>query len=105
MEENKKKEQSYIQAKNKVKKLKMFYFHLIGYVIMVVLLCYNLVIVEDEYRDFFTWFNITIMIAWGGFIILHALSVFKNKTFFSKKWENKKVQDFINKETKSTKWE
>ena len=105
MYENNKKEQRYIEAKNKVKKLRIFYIHLFGYIILVVLLCYNLWIVEGPYKEFFTWFNTIIMIAWTVFIGLHALNVFKGKTFFSKKWEHKKVQEFINEKTETTRWE
>ncbi|WP_298534587.1 2TM domain-containing protein [uncultured Algibacter sp.] len=103
MEEHK--EQSYIRAKKRVKKLKIFYFHLIGYIVSVVLLCYNLWIVAGPYKDFFIWFNIIIMIAWGIIMVFHALHVFKGKSFFTKNWEEKKVREYMNEKTKTTKWE
>ena len=105
MEKDSNTEQKYIQARKKVKNLKIFYIHLIGYIILVVLLCYNLWIIEGPYKDFFTWFNTIMMISWTVFIGLHALHVFKGITFFSSSWEKKKLKEFMNEENKTNKWE
>lgn len=98
------KEQQYINAKNKVKNVKVFYVHLIGYIILVMLLLYNLYIIDEhnQYANFFTWFNLVIIAAWSVFIFLHGWNVFKGRLFFKKDWEDKKVQEFLDRENKNT---
>ncbi|WP_248722338.1 2TM domain-containing protein [Seonamhaeicola sp. ML3] len=90
----------YSKAKERVKHVKMFYLHLVGYFIVVVLLLYNVYILGENnpYKDFFLWFNSIIIIAWTVFIILHGRWVFKGKTFFSKSWEDKKAREFLEKQ-------
>lgn len=103
---DKEKAASYIKAKKKVKNIKFFYVHLLGYVLSVLLICYNLYIIEEgPYKDFFIWFDIVAMIIWGLFILMHAWSVFKGRLFFKKSWELKKIEQFMKEENESTTWE
>lgn len=105
METQKSKAQLMLEAKKKVKNLKIFYIHLVGYVVLVVLLSYNLYIMSGPYKPFFQWFDICILVAWTLFIIMHGWNVFKGKMFFKKDWENKKIQEFMDTETPTKPWE
>lgn len=104
MENNSIEEQRYIRAKKRLDNLKLFYIHLLGYIILVVLLSYNLYIMEGTHKEFFKWFDITIMIAWTVFIVLHWWRVFKGKLFFKTNWEDKKIRQYMEEEHKTTMW-
>jgi hypothetical protein len=102
---------SYSKAKEKLKHVKIFYMHLIGYIIAVGLMLYNIYILDgsNPHADFFLWFNSIIILAWTVFIILHGRWALKGKVFFSKSWEDKKAKEFIEKANKNknetTLWE
>ena len=100
MKENKDTNKNYIKAKNKVRDLMVFYIHLIGYIIVLILLLWNLSILEEgnKYKEFFTLFNSIIMLAWTIFIVMHGWNVFKGKLFFKKSWEDRKMNEYIEKE-------
>lgn len=109
MEPNKTYTKKYLKAKERVKRVKWFYLHVVGYVISVGLMLYNIYILDtnNPHTDFFLWFNSILILAWTVFIVLHGRWALKNKTFFSKKWESKKAEEFLEKENKSktTMWE
>ncbi|WP_187388190.1 2TM domain-containing protein [Seonamhaeicola marinus] len=109
MESDKNYSKKYLKAKEKVRRVKWFYFHLVGYIIVVVLLLYNIYILGENnpYANFFLWFNSLMILFWTIFIILHGRWALRNKTFFSKKWESKKAEEFLEKEnnTETTMWE
>jgi len=104
METEKVLKEDFARAKEKVRHIKIFYIHLVGYIILVLLLSYNLFIIDEnnKYADFFTWFNSIIMIAWTIFIILHGRFALKGKQFFKKSWEDRKLKEYMEKE--ETKW-
>tara|TARA_R110000868_G_scaffold374257_1_gene638651 strand:- start:3478 stop:3798 length:321 start_codon:yes stop_codon:yes gene_type:complete len=95
MENLEEKHKNYIKAKEKVRHLKIFYMHLVGYFIIVALLLYNLYIVEGEYENFFIWFNSIILIAWTIFIIVHGWNVFKGRILFKESWEDRKLKEYL----------
>ena len=100
--------QNVINAKRRLRNLKVFYIHLIGYLVLVALLAYNLYIIEDgPYTDSIIWLNLTTIVVWTIFIALHGLNVFRGRLFFKKSWEDKKTETYIKKdqENKTTFWE
>ena len=99
------KKESLIRAKEKVRNLKLFYMHLVGYIILVLLLLYNLYIIDEnnQYADSFTWFNTIMIISWTIFLAIHAWNVFKGRLFFKKSWEDRKLNEYLEKE--ETRWE
>lgn len=109
MQTNQHQNEQYIKAKNKVRQIKLFYIHFAGYIILVLLLLYNLYILDEnnEYADFFTWFNSIIILAWTIFIIMHWWPIFKGKIWFKRSWEDKKIDEFLEKDDKeeTTIWE
>ncbi|RKE97939.1 2TM domain-containing protein [Ichthyenterobacterium magnum] len=100
----------YENAKHQVKRIKMFYLHLILYAIVVALLSYNLYILEEggPYTNNITALNITVLVLWTALISIHAWSVFKRKSLFNKNWEDRKAKEFLKdkeEEVKTTFWE
>lgn len=105
METLKERNKSYLRAKEKVRNIKIFYMHLVGYIIFVALLSYNLYIVEDGYKDFFIWFNSIFMVSWTIFIAIHAWNVFKGRIFFKKSWEDRKLKEYMDMDQDKKRWE
>lgn len=90
--------EDYLKAKKKVYHIKIFYIHLVGYLILVALLLYNLYIMEGPHKDFFFWFDIIILVSWTAFIIIHGWHVYKGRIVFKKKWEDRKMREYLDKE-------
>ncbi|WP_136481952.1 2TM domain-containing protein [Cognatitamlana onchidii] len=97
-------QERYIRAQKKVRNLKMFYIHLIGYIIVMALLAFNMYIAEGSYKDFFIWFDSIIMVGWTIFIVLHGCRVFYGKPFFGKTWEDKQARKYLEMEKETTIW-
>ncbi|REG87280.1 2TM domain-containing protein [Winogradskyella sediminis] len=90
------------KAINKVRKVKVFYLHLAGYIVGIGLLLYNLYIVAGPYKNNIISLNLSIIVAWSVFIVIHGLNVFKGKRLFNKRWEDKKIKKFLDKKDEST---
>jgi len=100
------KKQQLRKAKDKVRKVKVFYIHLAGYVVVVALLLYNLYIVAGPYKNNIISLNLSVLVGWTVFIIIHGLNVFKEKRIFKKSWVDKKTTQFLkDKEEEKTFWE
>ncbi|OUS01992.1 hypothetical protein A9Q86_04895 [Flavobacteriales bacterium 33_180_T64] len=97
----------YLKAKGRVRKLKGFYIHLCGYIIGVSLLVFNLIIIEEgEYKIPITWLIWTLIIAWGIILTIHAWVTFKGQFLFTKRWEERKIQKYLDeKEDGNQMWE
>ncbi|WP_026755364.1 2TM domain-containing protein [Sediminibacter sp. Hel_I_10] len=99
MDTKEKDAQNLIQAKQKLRKLKIFYIHLAGYFVLTALLLYNLYIIEDNgYKQTITILNMTTIVVWGVFLFVHGCFVFKGRFLFKRSWEEKKINDYLNKE-------
>lgn len=93
------KNQRYIAARKKLQNLKVFYIHLAGYIVLVALLVYNLIIIEEnQYKESIIWLNCTTIIVWGIFLSTHAWRTFKGRIWFKKDWENKKMNEYMDKQ-------
>ncbi|QDW22961.1 2TM domain-containing protein [Flavobacterium sp. KBS0721] len=104
-------DENYKAAYKKVKKIKGFYSHLKVYIIV------NLIIIFSSLnRDFFgkafnesglfEWHTYSTAVFWGIAILIHAFTVFGPDVFFSKDWEQKKIQKYIDKDAQNkNKWE
>lgn len=104
MSKEKDTQEQFLKAKKKVHNIKVFYIHLVGYLIVVALLLYNLYIMAGPHKEFFFWFDIIILAAWSVFILVHGWHVFKGRIVFKKSWEERKMEEFINKED-TKRWE
>ena len=105
---NNKDKQRYIKAKERVRKVQIFYLHLVLYIIVMFLLIYNLYILEEgPYKSNITALNVTTIVIWSVIIFIHAWRIFNGPFLFGKRWEDKKINELIHKnsEEKTTFWE
>ena len=94
-------EDAYLRAKNRVKKMLGFYRHLIIYLIvnifLIVLVTYN----SDG--PFWRFETFSTAVFWGIGLAFHAMGAFGADWLFGKNWENKKIKKYMDKEHK--RWE
>ncbi|WP_299123855.1 2TM domain-containing protein [uncultured Winogradskyella sp.] len=108
MKNNIDEEQLLAKAKQKVKQVQIFYLHLVLYAIVVGLLLYNFYIIEEgPYKNNIIALNLSVLVVWTVFIIIHRINVFNGRKIFKKSWEEKKIQEFLEdeNETETTTWE
>jgi len=86
---------AYLKAKERVEKLKGFYGNLISYCCVIPILA-----IINLNSGGFQWFWFPMM-GWGMGVCFHALETFG----YGKTWEEKKIQEILNKENnQNTKW-
>lgn len=89
----------YLEAKKRVSALRKFYIHLFIFLVVNIGLLFNLIMLEkDESLNIFVWVILNIMISWSIGLFIHAWIVFKGKVMFSKAYEDRKIQEFIEEE-------
>ena len=93
----------YNMAYKQVKKIKGFYTHLLIYILINAFLIIRGVIFKDN-QEFWRWETFSTAILWGIGLVFHAFSVFGKNVFFSSKWEERKINELMEKE-KDKKWE
>jgi sensor histidine kinase YesM len=87
---------SYIRAKERVEKLRGFYGNLISYCIVIPFLIFINFSTSSDFQWF--WFP---MLGWGLGLTFHAFETFG----FGKNWEEKKIQEILNKQNNTNnKW-
>ena len=86
---------AYFRAKKRVDQLKGFYGNLISYCCVIPLL----VFINLTYSPQFQWFWFSAA-GWGFGILMHAFKVFG----YSANWEERKIQEILNKEDKKQTW-
>jgi len=99
METNHEQEKRFILAKKRVQKIKKFYKHLAIYGIVNTFLSVLFIVSDIDGGDtfseaFFQYKNIAIWIYWGFGILYQALTIFGNGLFFSKDWEQRKIDEY-----------
>lgn len=97
-------QQRFERAQKRVKKISGFYKHLMVYVLvnlfLITLQFFNL----DKGEKFFEFSTFSTAFFWGIGLAFHAMSVFGKNIFLGSNWEEKKIQEFMEKE-KTSKWE
>jgi hypothetical protein len=88
-------DEEYNSAYKKVKRIKGFYSHLRIYLII------NVLIITEGISN---WHTYSTAIFWGIGLLAHGLSVFGRDLFFGTDWEEKKIQEFMNKNDNQNKW-
>jgi len=88
---------AYVRAKERVEKIKGFYGNLASYCVVIpILIIINLTTNSNGFQWF--WFP---MLGWGLGVLFHAFETFG----YGKSWEEKKIQEILNKQNKNnTKW-
>jgi hypothetical protein len=94
----------YKEAAKRVKKIKGFYSHLLVYIVInTMLLIVNYKNLESN-ENFWRWQTFNTVLFWGIGLVAHGLSVFLPSFMMGKDWEEKKINELMEKE-KQNKWE
>ncbi len=94
-------EEKYNRAKKKVKDIKDFYKHLTIYLIInSILIIINLGVFQSGFSNIKipTWPMFTTPFFWGIGLLFHGLHVFHKDFGLFKKWENRKMKEYMEKE-------
>lgn len=96
------KEEAYLKAKEKVKKIKGFYSHLTVYILVNIFL---IILFNRNFNDnFWSFGTFSTAFFWGIGLAFHALGVFGPDLIFGKSWENRMMKKYMDKE-KNDRWE
>ena len=91
-------EDRYLKAQKKVEDLKGFYGNLTSYIVVNAgLLILNLITSPNHLWFFYP------LLGWGIGVAIHGMSVFNYMPFLNRDWEEKKIQELMNKE-KTDQW-
>ena len=104
MENNFTEEQKYIRAKKKVKSIKGFYVHLTVYLLVNGFLLLSQASSSGGWEVFWEWQSYNTAIFWGIGLAFHAFSVFGMDFILGKKWEERKINEVMNRGKNNT-WE
>ncbi|MHA7057729.1 2TM domain-containing protein [Aquimarina sp. M1] len=105
------KRKAYKSAKKRVAEEKSFYTHIAVYIVMnIIILIFKIELddyIQDEgYTNFLPWNLISTPLIWGIGLLGHGLWTYReknglgklcNRSIFSKKWEEQKIKEFMNK--------
>lgn len=97
-------ENKYVRAKERVEELKKFYNNLISYIIVTTGLA-ALNFWQNQWQ--YPWF-LWVVFGWGIGLAFHAAKAFRWNPFFNKDWEEKKIKEFMDKDSKESsreRWE
>ncbi|GAA3621830.1 2TM domain-containing protein [Flavivirga jejuensis] len=96
-----KKADAYLRAQKRLKAIKGFYWHAFWYVMVNIFIFVMIVLKSDG--NFWHFGTFSTPLFWGIGLGFHALSVFGKNLFFGKKWEARKIDEYMNKDKK--RWE
>ena len=93
---------AYLRAQKRLKEIKGFYWHTFWYAAVNIFL---IIVIAIKQGDGNIWHFETFSTAffWGIGLGFHALSVFGKNLFFSKSWEERKINEYMDKDKK--RWE
>jgi len=94
-------EEAYLKAQNRVKKVVGFYRHLMVYVLVNLFLI--AIIAVNDWGSFGSFGTFSTAIFWGIGLAFHAVGVFGPNLVFGKNWENRMIKKYMDKENK--RWE
>ena len=89
-------EEAYLRAKKKVDKILGFYWHFAVYIVINIFL---IVLIGLNSNQGFTGFGpYATAVFWGIGLLFHFLGVFGPDFMFGKNWEERKIQEFMDKD-------
>lgn len=94
----------YERAKKRVRSISGFYKHLAVYLIVngfLIALKYFKLEPGEKFLEFSTF---STAVFWGIGLVFHGFSVFYNNVYFGREWEDRKIQELMEKDKKQ-KWE
>jgi hypothetical protein len=89
---------AYDRAVKRVKDLKSFYIHLLVFIVINILIIYINVSNLKPNESYFQIHNFFTLIFWGIGLLAHALSVFLPRLLMTKDWEQRKINEFLDRE-------
>ena len=93
-------QERYERAAKRVKQIKGFFSHALVYtVINTIIIIFNVQNFQPG-ESFFQWQHFTTLIFWGIGILAHGLTVFLPNFILGKDWEERKIQEIMNKDKK-----
>jgi len=101
--QNFEKEEAYLRAKKKLEKLKGFYWHLVSYMAVNTFLMIVIASNLDKGESFWNYGTFSVAFFWGIGLAFHALGVFGPDLMFGKQWEQRKIQEYMDKDKQ--RWE
>ncbi|WP_010181480.1 2TM domain-containing protein [Aquimarina agarilytica] len=94
-------EHKYNKAKERVEKIKKFYTNLMTYILVILGL-----VALNYYQNKLAYpWVIWPAMGWGLGVILNGITAFNYNPFFNKDWEDRKMQEFLQKKEKTDRWE
>ncbi len=94
-------EEAYIRAKKKLDKLVGFYWHLAVFIIVNAFII--IVIISNSNQTLLSFGTWATAFFWGIGLFFHFIGVFGSDLMFGKKWEERKIQEIIEKDKRT--WE
>jgi len=91
------------KAKKRVQALSGFYKHLAAYILVNLFFFAIKAVNLDAGEKFFEFCTFSTAFFWGIGVAFHAIGVFRKNIFLGQDWEEKKIQEIMEKE-KSSKW-
>lgn len=88
------------RVKKRVKEIKGFYWHLALYVAVNLFMIINSIIAGHFEKDFKMWIFWTTLLGWGVGLAIHAWEVFGKEMVFDKRWEERKIKEYMAQEEK-----
>ena len=104
-------QERYERAKKRVENIKGFYWHFTIYIIINVAISSNEIARrmsngESFSEAFFDLGTFALWLFWGIGVFFHFYGVFAKKYVFSKNWEQRKIEEYIEKEKlRDNKWQ
>ena len=83
------------RAKKRVDEIKGFYIHASIYTIINTFILVNIYL---NTNDFWFWGHFTTLVFWGLGLFFHGTKVFGFNPLFSKDWEEKQIQKYMDKD-------
>jgi hypothetical protein len=87
---------AYLRAQKKVEDIKGFYGNLASYVVVIIALGIMNIMTTPQYL-WFLW----PAFGWGIGVLVHGVAVFNYMPFLSSDWEEKKINQLLEKQDKS----
>ncbi|MDJ0646253.1 MAG: 2TM domain-containing protein [Flavobacteriaceae bacterium] len=106
--EDRQKSDSYLKAKKRVDEIKGFYMHLIVYILVNLFISISIIIGNlnsgESLADILSSFGVySVWLFWGIGIFFHAIGVLKTNVFFGKKWEERKIKQYMGEDKEQSK--
>lgn len=83
------------RAKKRVDEIKGFYIHFGIYVLVNAFILINIYLNTD---NFWQWGHFLTLCFWGIGVVIHASKVFGFNPLFSKSWEDRQIQKYMDKD-------